>query len=334
MPIDPICGMEVDATSPHQTMRDGERFYFCCAGCQQKFLASQADVETLGTSCCGGPPTRSTPVNAKPGSYFCPMCEGVESDHPADCPKCGMALEPATPAERVTVYTCPMHPEVELDRPGACPKCGMELEPKIVSAESDDGGELSSMSRRLWAAIALGLPVVGLAMLPMMGVAIDQLVGGPTVSRWIQFILCTPVVLWAGWPFFARAWRSIQTMNLNMFTLIALGVGAAYAYSTIAMLFPGMIPAEFKERGHVAVYFEAAAMIVALVLLGQVLELRARRRTGDAIRALLNLCASGRHADSCRCRATDPTRSGAGWGSVESCARRQDRRRRRNRQWP
>ena len=145
------------------------------------------------------------------------------------------------------------------------------------------------MTRRFWIAVVLSVPVFLLAMLPMMGLAIDRLVGGPLVSRWIQFALTTPVVLWCGWPFFVRGWRSVRTWNLNMFTLISLGVGAAYLYSAIAILFPNWIPESYRENGDVAVYFQAAAVIIALVLLGQVLELRARRRTSGAIRELLSL---------------------------------------------
>jgi Cu+-exporting ATPase len=179
-----------------------------------------------------------------------------------------------------------MHPEVEQDCRGTCPKCGMELEPKYIAVEEEDDSELRSMTRRFWIAMALGVPVLLLAMLPMVGVTLGL---PPAVSRWAQLVLSSPIVLWAGWPFFVRGWRSIITWNLNMFTLISLGVGAAYSYSVVAMLLPGMIPDSFKENGHVAVYYEAAAVIIALVLLGQVLELRARRRTGSAIRELLSL---------------------------------------------
>jgi Cu+-exporting ATPase len=183
-----------------------------------------------------------------------------------------------------------MHPEVEQDEPGSCPICGMDLEPKFVTAETpEDDTELVSMTRRFWVAVALSVPILALAMLPMAGIGIDKIIGGPVASRWIQLVLATPVVFWCGWPFFVRGWRSLLTWNLNMFTLISLGVGAAYVYSTVAMLFPTWIPESFKEHGSVAVYFEAAAVIIALVLLGQVLELRARRRTSGAIRELLSL---------------------------------------------
>lgn len=188
------------------------------------------------------------------------------------------------------VYTCPMHPEIEQEGPGTCPKCGMELEPKHGSSGGADGDDdLKQMTFRFWIAALAGVPVFLLAMLPMVGVPLDQWIGGPAVSRWIQLALATPVVVWAGWPFAVRGWRSVVTWNLNMFTLIAIGVAAAYFYSVVATLAPGLIPEAFKEHGHVAVYFEAAAMIVALVLLGQVLELRARRQTGGAIRELLSL---------------------------------------------
>jgi Cu+-exporting ATPase len=216
------------------------------------------------------------------------MCEGVESGKPGNCEKCGMALEPSQPQARrwKTIYTCPMHPEIEQDEPGTCPICGMDLEPKYLDAE--DGSELRSMSLRFVVGAALSVPVFLLAMLPMVGVPIDQWLGY-TVNTWLQLILSTPVVLWAGWPFFVRGFRSIVTWNLNMFTLIAIGTGAAYSYSLFAVSFPDLLPDDLKAGGHVEVYFEAAAVIITLVLLGQVLELRARRRTGSAIRELLSL---------------------------------------------
>ncbi len=295
MAIDPICHMEVDEATALSAEKEGETFYFCCESCRTKFL--NGDVGA-GSGCCqsepmtvtlGALPSRKATQGSK---YICPMCEGVESDSPSSCPKCGMALEPAAPARptQKTVYTCPMHPEVEQDEPGACPVCGMDLEPKFLTVEDDReaDAELRDMTRRFGISLLLGVPVFLLAMLPMLGIAVDSWIP-PNVSKWLQFLLCTPVVLWAGWPFFVRAWFSVRTWNLNMFTLVALGVGAAYLYSGFAMLFPQWIPAAFQESGTVQVYFEAAAMITALVLLGQVLELRARRRTGAAIRELLSL---------------------------------------------
>jgi Cu+-exporting ATPase len=191
-------------------------------------------------------------------------------------------------APRGAIYTCPMHPEVEQEGPGDCPKCGMDLEPKDVQPEEDDS-ELRAMSRRFWVSLALGLPVIVLAMGGMIpGLPVKEWVPH-SVSKWIQFVLATPVVLWGGSIFFKRAWKSVVTWNLNMFTLIALGTGTAYLYSAAAVLFPGIFPDAFRDNGEVAVYFEAAAMITVLVLLGQVLELRARKRTGAAIRELMEL---------------------------------------------
>jgi Cu+-exporting ATPase len=218
------------------------------------------------------------------------MCEGVESDRPENCPKCGMALEPAQPSalSAKVIYTCPMHPEVQQDHPGSCPKCGMALEPKTIASVEEADPELANMTLRFWVSTALTVPVFLLAMLPMLGIHVDHLLGG-AVHTWLQLVLATPVVLWGGWPFFERGFRSIVTWNLNMFTLIAIGTGAAYLYSLVATLLPGVIPESFKHQGRVEVYFEAAAVIVTLVLLGQVLELRARRRTSSAIRELLSL---------------------------------------------
>ncbi len=218
------------------------------------------------------------------------MCPVVESDNPGDCPKCGMALErnPAWKPVAKTVFTCPMHPEVEQDHPGECPKCGMALEPKSVTAEeSEDDGELSDMTRRLWFAAVCALPVFVLAMGHLFSGAPHWFMGA--ASRWTQFALTTPVVFWAGWPFFLRGARSLRSGHFNMFTLIALGVGAAYVFSAVAMLVPGAFPETMRMGGGVGIYFEAAAVIIVLVLVGQVLELRARARTGGAIRALLNL---------------------------------------------
>jgi P-type Cu+ transporter len=227
--------------------------------------------------------------------YFCPMCPGVESDKPGDCPKCGMALErnPAwvAPAAGKTIYTCPMHPEIEQDHPGDCPKCGMALEAKSATggADDDENAELHDMTRRFWIGAVLTLPVFILAMAHLIPVPAIQSWADSHTSRWIQFALTTPVVGWAGWPFFRRGWRSIVTRKLNMFTLIAIGVGAAFVFSAVALLLPGLFPHTMQHDGKVAIYFEAAAVIVVLVLLGQVLELRARNRTGSAIKALLNL---------------------------------------------
>lgn len=293
MPTDPICGMEVEKDSPLSTVRDGRTYYFCSTHCRERFLQRhEATPDTNKTDAS----QHRHPKQADP-EYVCPMCEGVAHDEPGECPKCGMSLEPKRPerSRTSTVYTCPMHPEVEQGEPGACPKCGMELEPKRVEASKDDEDrELRRMSHRFWSGLVLGLPVFVLAMSGALGIPLEEWFS-PTASRWLQFALSTPVVLWAGWPFFQRGWRSVVTWNLNMFTLIALGTGAAYVYSVVAVLVPDVFPASFRENGHVAVYFEAATMITVLVLLGQVLELRARRRTAGAIRELMSLAPPTAH---------------------------------------
>jgi Cu+-exporting ATPase len=223
------------------------------------------------------------------------MCPGVTSDKPGDCPKCGMPLErsSAETAESTRViYTCPMHPQIEQDHPGDCPICGMPLEPKEIVVETDEStAEPRDMSRRFWIGLALTVPLLVLAMGHVIpGFHLEYYVS-PTASQWVQLALSTPVVLWAGLPFFVRGWRSVRTWNLNMFTLIALGVGAAYLFSIIAVLFPSALPASYRTDGGVPVYFEAAAVIVVLVLLGQMLEVKARSRTSSSIRALLNKAA-------------------------------------------
>ena len=194
-------------------------------------------------------------------------------------------------SDATTIYTCPMHPEIQQDHPGGCPKCGMALEPKLAAAGSDDNenAELRDMTRRFWIGAALALPVFLLAMAHLIPALARQSWGESSVSRWMQFALATPVVGWAGWPLLHRGWRSMVTRHLNMFTLISMGVGAAFVFSAAAMLMPGMFPPTMQHEGKVAIYFESAAVIVVLVLLGQVLELRARSRTGSAIKALLNL---------------------------------------------
>lgn len=214
----------------------------------------------------------------------------VQSDRPGACPKCGMGLEAATPGRATAkiIYTCPMHPQIEQDHPGNCPICGMALEAKNVIAGSEgENAELRDMTLRFWIGAVLSLPVFVVAMAHLLPGAPEWVQGD--VSRWMQFILSTPVVLWCGWPFFQRGWQSLVNRSLNMFTLIAMGVGAAYLYSAVVMLLPGVFPPSFSAHGKIGIYFEAAAIITVLVLLGQVLELRARSRTGSAIRALLGL---------------------------------------------
>jgi Cu+-exporting ATPase len=216
----------------------------------------------------------------------------VQEQDPGACPKCGMALEPAMPKGSATriEYTCPMHPEIIRSGPGSCPICGMALEPRTVSASEEENPELSLMTRRFWISVALTIPVLILGMSDLIpGQPLQQFLS-MRATGWIEFLLATPIVLWGGFPFFQRGWASIVNRSLNMFTLIALGTGTAYVYSVIAVLFPNIFPPSFQTMsGVVPVYFEAAAAITTLVLLGQVLELRARSRTSSAIRALLNL---------------------------------------------
>jgi Cu+-exporting ATPase len=218
------------------------------------------------------------------------MCEGIESNKPGSCPKCGMALEPVSPlpaqGERIE-YTCPMHPDIVRAAPGNCPKCGMALEPRTVTVE-ETNPELVDMTRRFWVSVVFTVPLFVLAMSRMF-IAEQLQAWFPGALSYIEFALATPVVIWGGWPFFVRMWHSFVNRSLNMFTLIGIGTGVAYVYSTIATFFPQVFPESFRSHGNVDLYFEAAAVIVTLVLLGQVLELRARSRTGAAIRALLGL---------------------------------------------
>jgi P-type Cu+ transporter len=227
-------------------------------------------------SCCSGY-GHSADADVEPSSdakYFCPMCPGVESDKPSDCPKCGMALErnPMWKPNNKTIFTCPMHPEIEQDHPGDCPKCGMALEPKGMS-ESDENDEgIRDLTRKFWISAVLTLPVFFIAMAHLF----PSVHFRKDITKWIEFILTIPVVFWAGGMFFTKALVSLKTWNLNMFTLIATGVGAAFLYSAVAVLAPGLYPESFKEHGEVGLYFEAAAVITVLVLLGQLLEARAR----------------------------------------------------------
>lgn len=241
-------------------------------------------------SCCGGAHSAEKSA-AQAGQFTCPMHPEIVSDTPGDCPKCGMPLEAVAPTAGATIFTCPMHPEIERDAPGDCPICGMPLEPRTVSSAADEHAarETRDLSLKFWIGVVLASPLLLLAMLPMIpGVSLEAYIPA-AVSKWIQFALATPVVLWCGGMFFAKGWRSLRGWNLNMFTLIALGVGAAYLYSVLAVLAPGLFPEAFRHHGEVELYFEAAAVVTVLVLLGQLLEARARSRTGESLRALLDL---------------------------------------------
>jgi Cu+-exporting ATPase len=242
-----------------------------------------------GHSCGGHHPVARRAVTTPHKSYVCPMCAGVEEETPGSCPRCGMTLErTALLATREAEYVCPMHPQIVLLAPGACPICGMALELRVPVDEEDPTGELAGMTRRFWIALGFAAPVllIGMGeMLPWLGTWRVS-----SVARWIELLLATPVVVWAGAPLLSRAWASIVHGRPNMFTLIGLGTGAAYVESVAATLAPGAFPAAFRDHaGGVPVYFEAAAVITTLVLLGQVLELRARAKTGEAIRGLLAL---------------------------------------------
>jgi Cu+-exporting ATPase len=283
--VDPVCGMTIDPEhAVGQWDHNGERYYFCNAACLARFKATpEAFVE---------PAAKQAAAPAPAGTqYFCPMDPEVRQAHPGSCPKCGMALEPdlsTAPTLRVE-YTCPMHPEIVRDQPGTCPICGMALEARTVGLEDAPNPELVDMTRRLWVGALLGLPVFLLAMGDMV---LGMGLGGHVdirVTNWIGLICSTPVVLWAGWPFFERAWTSIVNRHANMFTLIALGVGAAYLFSVAATVAPQRFPDAFRVHGVVETYFDTAVVITVLVLLGQVLELRARGRTSAAIRQLLTI---------------------------------------------
>ncbi len=247
--------------------------------------------ETATDPICGMKVDPATSLRLeRDGQTYCFCCAHCLERFRAG-PARGAQAESAIPPSGVATYTCPMHPEVEQDHPGDCPACGMALEPKGATAgpSDEENAELRDMTRRLWVGAALALPVFVLAMAHLVPALDNQSWALGDASRWLQFALTLPVVGWAGWPFFRRGWRSVMTRNLNMFTLIAIGVGAAFVYSTVAMLVPSLFPHTMQHGDKVAIYFEAAAVIVVLVLLGQVLELRARRRTGSAIRALMNL---------------------------------------------
>jgi len=307
---DPVCGMTVDPErAAAQSEHNGKTFHFCCQSCATKFAAEPEKY--IGASAASAhrndfvvPPagidsSKAVSTRQEPRSkqiiapeFICPMDPEVRQDHPGACPKCGMALEPAVPiqpASRIE-YTCPMHPEIVRPVPGSCPICGMALELRDAVVDQEENLELVSMARRFWTSVALTVPILALAMSDLIPGQPLQKILSPRAIGWLELLLTTPVVLWAGWPFFERGWASIVNRSLNMFTLIALGTGTAYSYSVVAVLFPGIFPESFRVMGGtVPIYFEAASAITTLVLLGQVLELRARSQTSAAIRSLLKL---------------------------------------------
>jgi Cu+-exporting ATPase len=281
--LDPVCGMTISPDdSVGHVEHQGHTYYFCSQSCLDQFRANPDQF------------LQPTPVQPPTASemerdYTCPMDPEVRQKGPGACPKCGMALEPVDVAPLTkTEWTCPMHPEIVRDAPGSCPICGMALEPRTVTLE-ERNPELEDMTRRFrWSAL-ITAPILALMVSEFLpGRPLQQAIPHGWMS-WFELALATPVVLWGGWPFFVRGWASVVNRHLNMFTLIALGVGAAYAYSVVATLVPGLFPDSLRAMGEVAVYFEPAAVIVVLVLLGQVMELRARSQTSTAIRNLLGL---------------------------------------------
>ncbi len=280
---DPVCGMSIlPSKAAGSAQHGGETYHFCGKGCLAKFEANPAKYLQ--------PETEPAPPDAAEAQreYICPMDPEMHQLGPGACPKCGMALEPAEIALPTrTEYTCPMHPEVVQEKLGACPKCGMALEPREVVAD-ESNPELDDMARRFWIAAAFTVPLLAVMVLGLVPSAAHML-RSPAVP-WLEWALATPVVLWCGWPFFVRAWQSVKNRSGNMFTLIGLGTGVAYGYSALATVAPRLLPATaLGMDGHPALYFEPAAVIVTLVLLGQVLELRARSRTGAALRSLLQM---------------------------------------------
>ncbi|MFC4922736.1 heavy metal translocating P-type ATPase [Delftia deserti] len=295
---DPVCGMSVTAQSPHHATHGGNVYKFCSTNCRDKFISD---------------PVRYAVNGAQPDTFYvCPMHPEIRQDHPGRCPKCQMDLVPEARAQENhggahhhhhhaaghvrpdsaakpaplpadTIYTCPMHPEVQQDHPGNCPKCGMTLEP-IIPLGEEDNSELKDFQRRFWWTLPLTLIVTVLAMFGhQLGWFSMQ------TQTWVEFALSLPVVLWTGWPFFVRGWQSIMHRSPNMWTLISLGSGAAFVYSIVATVAPGVFPSSFVSMGRVAVYFEAAVVIISLTMLGQIIELKARSQTSAAIKSLLGL---------------------------------------------
>ncbi|UVK43373.1 heavy metal translocating P-type ATPase [Mesorhizobium sp. AR07] len=290
---DPVCGMIVDPAAGKATAEhDGHRYHFCSEGCRTKFAAEPEKFLTAIDPVCGMTVDRATARHffrhEGQGFYFCSA--GCQAKFEAEPQKYLDGRAAPRPAPKGTQYTCPMHPEIIRDKPGSCPKCGMALEPMgVPSGDEGPNPELVDFTRRFSVSAALSVPLLIVAMAPMLGLTFEAFVSERT-KVWLELALASPVVLWAALPFFHRGWDSIVNRSPNMWTLISLGVGAAYLYSLVATLFPDIFPHQFRGHGGaVPVYFEAAAVIVALVFLGQVLELRAREKTGSAIRALLDL---------------------------------------------
>ncbi|PZQ20117.1 MAG: copper-transporting ATPase, partial [Stenotrophomonas acidaminiphila] len=266
---DPVCGMAVSGDSPHRVEHAGATQVFCSARCLEKFVAE--------------PDRYLAPVQATAAVPSAPGGHGAHhGEHAAPAASASQAT--GAPSRAGMLYTCPMHPEIRQDHPGTCPKCGMALEPELPSLEDDDNPELKDFSRRFWWTLPLSVVVMLLAMAGHRLHLFDM-----ATQSWVELVLAAPVVLWAGAPFFQRGWQSLVHRSPNMWTLIGLGTGAAFVYSVVATVAPGVFPASFVSMGRVNVYFEAAAVIISLTLLGQMLELRARSQTSAAIRSLLGL---------------------------------------------
>ena len=290
--VDPVCGMTVYSNSAAGYFEyKGQTYYFCSTHCLNKFRQDPESFIKEPTKTTATEPPETQPTKLLQAGYTCPMHPEVKRERPGSCPKCGMALEPITvsaPKEKIE-YTCPMHPQIVRDAPGNCPICGMALEPRTVSLE-EENEEFKDMRRRFWVSAVLTVPALLIGMSDLLPGAPLQRLIPPAVSPWLQLVIASPVILWGGWPFFVRFWQSILHRSPNMFTLIGLGVGVSYAYSVVVTLFPDIFPHSFRGHGgSVPVYYEVAAVITSLVLLGQVLELKARSQTSTAIKALLGL---------------------------------------------
>jgi P-type Cu+ transporter len=285
---DPVCGMKVDPKTAKggSVDHEGQTYYFCGPRCRERFAEEPSKYVHVSPS----PGPAAVPVDDTV-TYVCPMDPEVRASKPGPCPKCGMALEPEQPRPVTrTEWVCPMHPEIVRDAPGSCPICGMALEPRTMTLEDGENPELRDMSRRFWFAAAVTVPLLAMAMGDMLPGKPVSAALSPRTRSLLELALATPICTWSAWPFYERAVRSVINRSLNMFTLIGLGVSVAYVYSVVAALVPGLFPTGFRDHhGEVGVYFEAAGVIVTLILLGQVLELRARSRTGAAIRKLLGL---------------------------------------------
>ncbi len=293
---DPVCGMDIDmATVEHRHTHEGHEFGFCSSGCKEKFIKEPEAHIIAKDPVCGMDVDKATTAHTLKhegqGVYFC--SSGCKSKFEADPEKYADGVPTAKEMPKGTIYGCPMDPEIEQEGPGTCPICGMALEPLgVPTGDEGPNPELVDFFRRFWVGSVLTVPLLILSMGPFIGITIFNEIFGKQTVLWLELILGTPVILWAGWPFLVRGVNSVKTWNLNMFTLIAMGISAAWGFSVIAVFFPQIFPDGFRNPdGSVGVYFEAGAVIVVLVLLGQVMELKARERTGSAIKALLDMAA-------------------------------------------